>query len=110
MLPEVELLLTLTMILCATKCWAENERVQSSTWRELSVIEFSLQSFASVLEGSEVKWFTDSQVAAKIVQVGSIKLGLHKMARRICDICIRSGIHLEVQSGSLALRISKLII
>ena len=77
--------------------WSENERVQSSRWRELSVIEFSLQSFASVLKGSHVKWFTDSQAAAKIVEVGSMKLGLHKMARRIFDICIRSGIHLEVQ-------------
>ena len=79
------------------RMWSENERGQSLTWRELSVIEFSLQSFASVLEGSHVKWFTDSQVAAKIVEVGSMKLGLHKMARRIFDICIRSGIHLEVQ-------------
>jgi len=26
-----------------------------------------------------------------------MKLGLHKMARRIFDICVRSGIHLEVQ-------------
>jgi len=62
----------------------------------LSVIEFSLQSFASVLEGSHVKWFTDRQVATKIVEVGSVKLGLHKMAG-IFEICIRSGIHLEVQ-------------
>ena len=50
-----------------------------------------------MLEGSHVKWFTDSQVAAKIVDVGSMKLVLHKMARRIFDICIWSGIHLEVQ-------------
>ena len=50
-----------------------------------------------MLEGSHVKWFTDSQVAAKIVEVGSMKLGLHKMARRIFDICIRWAIHLEVQ-------------
>ena len=77
--------------------WTENESFQSSTWRELSVIEFALQSFASVLEGSHVKWFTDSQAAAKIVEVGSTKLGFHKMARRIFDICIRSGIQLEVQ-------------
>ena len=48
------------------KMWSENESVQSSTWRELSVIEFSMQSFASVLEGSHDKWFTDSQPAAKI--------------------------------------------
>lgn len=80
------------------KMRSENERSQSSTWRELSVIEFSLQSFASALEGSHVlKWFTDSQVASKIVEMGSMKLDLHKMARRIFDIYIRSGIHLEVQ-------------
>lgn len=96
------------------KTWSENERGQSSTWRQLSVIEFSLQSFASVLEGSHVKWFTDSQVAAKIVEVGSMKLGLHKMARRIFDICIRSGIHLDVQwiprtSNQQAVYISRLI-
>ena len=50
--------------------WSESERGQSSTWRELSVIEFSLQSLASVLEGSHVKWFIDSQVAAKNVDIG----------------------------------------
>jgi len=50
-----------------------------------------------VLERSHVNWFTDRQVAAKIVELGSMKLGLHKMARRISDICIRPGIHLEVQ-------------
>ena len=70
------------------KICSQNERVQSSTWKELSVIEFSLQSFVSMLEGSHVKWFTDSQVAAKIVDVGSMKLVLNKMARRIFDICI----------------------
>ena len=93
---------------------SQNERVQSSTWKELSVIEFSWQSFVSMLEGSHVKWFTDSQVAAKIVEVGSMKLVLHKMARRIFDICIRSGIHLEVQwiprtSNQQAYFISRLI-
>ena len=77
--------------------WSENERGQSSTWRELSVIEFTLQSFASVWEGSHVEWFTDSRVAARTVEVGSMKLGLYEMARRIFDICMRSGIRLEVQ-------------
>ena len=61
-----------------------------------------------------VKWFTDSQVAAKIVEVGSMKLGLHKMARRIFDICIRSGIHLDAQwiprtSNQQTVYISRLI-
>ena len=94
MLLEVEQLLTSTMILYATKC---GRRVREVKVQRGGSCLFSLQSFASVLEGSHVKWFTDSQVAAKIVEVGSMKSGLHKMARRIFDICIRSGIHLEVQ-------------
>ena len=40
-LPEVVQLLTSTMILCTTKCGRRLERVQFSTWRELSAIEFS---------------------------------------------------------------------
>ena len=55
------------------KGWTANESSKSTAWRELSVIEFSLQSFASLLEGSHVKWYTDSQAAAKvIVEVGSM--------------------------------------
>ena len=37
------------------KKWTDNERSKSSTWRELSVIEVSLQSFASLLERAHVK-------------------------------------------------------
>ena len=79
------------------KVWKENESLQSSTWRELSVIKFSLQSFASLLEGSHVKWYTDSQTASKAVEVGSMKFDLNRIARSICSICIQSGFHLEVQ-------------
>ena len=32
------------------RMWTDSESLQSSTWRELCVIEFSLQSFAPVLE------------------------------------------------------------
>ena len=55
------------------KMWTEFESSQSSTWRELYAIEFSLQAFAPVLEGSHIKWFTDNQAAARIVEVGSMK-------------------------------------
>ena len=80
------------------KGWTANESSKSTAWRELSVIEFSLQSFASLLEGSHVKWYTDSQAAAKvIVEVGSMKLDLHRIAGSIFSICIQSGIHLEIQ-------------
>ena len=33
------------------KVRTENESLRSSTWRKLSVIEFSLQSFATLVEG-----------------------------------------------------------
>ena len=71
--------------------WTEFESSQSSTWRELHAIEFSLQAFAPVLKGSHVKWFTDNQAAARIVEVGSMKLDLHRMASSIFKICIQSG-------------------
>ena len=35
-----------------------------------------------------LKDHTFSGLSAEIVEVGSMKLGLHKMARRIFDICI----------------------
>ena len=76
------------------KMWTEFENSQSSTWRELYAIEFSLQAFAPVLKGSHMKWFTDNQAAARIVEVGSMKLELHRMARNIFNICIQSGIYL----------------
>ena len=49
-----------------------------------------MRSFAPVLQGSRVKWFTDSQAAARIVEVASVKLDLHRMARRIFDICVQA--------------------
>ena len=44
------------------KLWEPSECSKSSTWRELAAIE----SFAPVLEGSLVKWFTICQTAARI--------------------------------------------
>ena len=49
-----------------------------------------MRSFAPVLQGSHVKWFTDSHAAARIVEVASVKLDLHRMARRIFDICVQA--------------------
>ena len=69
----------------------------SSTWRELAAIVFALESFVPVLEGSLVKWFTDSQTAAKIIEVGSMKLDLHRLAVKIFQFCAEHSIRLEVQ-------------
>ena len=62
----------------------------SSTWRELAAIVFALESFAPILEGSLVKWFTVSQTAARIIEVGSMKLDLHRLAIKIFSV-LRGG-------------------
>ena len=56
---------------------------------------FLSNSFAQVLEGSLIKWFADSQSAAKIVQAGSIKLDLHKPAVKVFQFCAEHNIRLE---------------
>ena len=39
-----------------------------------------LEAFEPALQHSKVKWFTDSQAAAKIIQVWSMTFNLHQMA------------------------------
>ena len=60
-----------------------SECSKSSTWRELAAIDFPLESFAPILESSLVKWFTDSQTGAEVIEVGSMKLDLHRFAIKI---------------------------
>ena len=79
------------------RLWGPSECSKSSSWRELAAIDFSLESFAPVLEDSLVKWFTDSQSAAKVVEVGSMKLHLHRLAVKIFQFCVEHNIRLEVQ-------------
>ena len=86
------------MILCAAKCGRRAREVKVQRGGSCLLLSFLCHHLPQCWkERSHVKWFTDSQVAANIVEVGSIKLGLHKKARRLFDICIRSEIHLEVQ-------------
>ena len=79
------------------KLWEHSERSKSSTWRELAAIYFSLESFALILEGSLIKWFTDSQTAARIIEVGSMKLDSHRLTTKIFQFCAAHSIRLEVQ-------------
>ena len=47
--------------------------------------------------GSVVKWYTDSQAAAKIIEVGSIKVDLHRLAITFFQFCAKHSTPLEVQ-------------
>ena len=68
------------------KNWDAIEMKQSSTWRELMCVKHALQSFANLLKGSLVKWYTDNQGVAAIVKTGSSKVHLHKLAMEIFSL------------------------
>ena len=68
--------------------WSENERMKSSTWRELYATEFALRSFCGELKDSRVKWFTDNRAAAKIVEAGSMRYDLQCFTLPIFQICL----------------------
>ena len=50
-----------------------------------------------MLESPRVKWYTENQAAAKIVDVGSMKPDLHKLAIKIFGAFLRREIKLEIQ-------------
>ena len=54
------------------KSWDSLQMKRSSTWRELHCVSFALKSFAHLLLGCFVKWFTDSQAVSLIIDSGSI--------------------------------------
>ncbi|CAB4032640.1 Hypothetical predicted protein [Paramuricea clavata] len=77
--------------------FTEEETVTSSSYRELLAIQFGIASFEPLLKGCSIKWFTDSQSAMKIAQVGSMRLDCHKLAIAIFSMCLKSGIQLDIQ-------------
>ncbi len=81
----------------AHKNWTEEEAKRSSTWRELDTILFAISSFLPLVSNSQLKVFTDSQAAARIVEVGSMKVDLHSLAINIFNICMNNNVRLEVE-------------
>lgn len=81
----------------AHRMFTEAERQESSTYRELLAVQFVLSSFSWFLPNCRVKWFTDSQGAARIVQVGSMNFNLQKLAFDIFSLCFKVGIYLDIQ-------------
>ena len=62
------------------KNWDSLQMKKSSTGRELHCVSSALKSFAHLLSGCFVKWFTDSQAVSLIVDSGSMKEHLHQLA------------------------------
>lgn len=74
------------------RSWNVSEAAQSSTWRELKAIEFALCSFREKLTCKSVRWCSDNQAAVSILQVGSPKPELHKIAVSVFCFCKENNI------------------
>ena len=62
---------------------------------EILAVRKVLQSFAPKLAGFYVKWHTDNQNVARIIDVDSRKSGLQSEAKRMFKICVQHGIFIE---------------
>ena len=81
----------------AHRAFTPIEQEFSSTYRELLAIHYAILAFEPLLHGCNVKILTDSQMVMKIVQVGSMKIDLHKLATSIFSTCFRANIQLDIQ-------------
>ena len=82
--------------ICAHRMFTNAERTQSSKYRELASILFVLKALRPFLSSSREKWFTDNQMAARIVQVGCMHFEMHLLASDIFSFCYNHGINLEI--------------
>ena len=57
----------------AHRMFSSSEQKTSSNYRELLVIHYALQAFQPLLKNCNVKLFTDSKMAVRITEVGSMK-------------------------------------
>ena len=64
-----------------------------STNREL--ISIALKALGKSLHNTSVKWYTDNQAIAKIVEVGSMKMHLQLIAYDIFSYCLDNNIDLH---------------
>ena len=58
--------------------WDDFQKIQSSTFREMSAILYDLCQFESILRDKVLDWFTDSANTVCIIKRGSMKILLHK--------------------------------
>ena len=63
--------------------------------REVLAARRVLQSFAPKLAGLCVKWHTDNQNVARIIDVGSRKSDLQEETKCISEICVPPGISIK---------------
>ena len=81
----------------ALRLFSTSERLQHSTFRELMAVSHALHSFLPKIKHSKVKLFVDNKSAARILDVGSMKIVLHNIAMDVFFLCTKNGITLEAE-------------
>jgi len=79
------------------KTWKTEEKIKSSTWREVKAIELCLSSFAHLLSNCCVSVYTDNMNAVNIVHKGSKVHELQVLAMSIFNICSENNITIFVR-------------
>ena len=77
--------------------WSADLAKESFTMREILAVRKVLQSFAPTLAGLCVKWYTDNQNVARIIDFVSGESGLQSDAKHIFEICVHHGISIEAE-------------
>ena len=77
--------------------WSEEEKVKSSTFRELRAVYLVLRAYGSRFQNRSIKWFSDSQNCVRIVSAGSTKPDLQEEALGIFHLCLKWNIDLDIQ-------------
>ena len=75
--------------------WTSKESCQSSTWRELESINRSWNTIGESIQGKSVDWHTDSKNVSRILEVGSRKPHLHRIAQEIRKKCSYNNVALN---------------
>ena len=75
--------------------WDPLEAQQSSTWRELRAVGLVLDSLVVKLKNCTVRWFTDNQNVARILQVGSKTPLLQKEALHVFSLSVAHNVSIE---------------
>ena len=81
----------------AARLFSVDEKETHSTFRELTNIHFSIHAFLNDIKDSSVKFLVDSQSAARIIEVGSMKPDLQWFASEIFFLCFQNNISLSVE-------------
>ncbi|XP_033761087.1 uncharacterized protein LOC117342901 [Pecten maximus] len=77
--------------------WSEVKAGRSSTWRELSTVDRVMTSLLHVFRGRRVRWYTDNKNVVSIVNKGSMRADLQKVALSIFYTCLRNCISNDIE-------------